>query len=204
MTILGQKKILAALSANESADRLFITPILDRTQITSSSFDIRLGFDFVTIKRGNVGVFDPAKEEVTPERFRTPHHLNLRRPFYLHPNEMALASTLEHFRLPVSIGAYVTSRSKWGRRGLIIATATAVNPGFSGTITLELVNHGNVPLVLYPGLRVAQIVFHETKGAVKYTGSLANQTGPLQASVSRGAKSEDAFWLPNSELTHQK
>jgi dCTP deaminase len=197
MAILGKKRIVSLLSERTVSRRLFITPILDTEQISTSSVDVSLGFDFVTIKRGNVGAFDPAKEEVSPERFRTPHHLNIASPFYLHPNEMALASTLEHFRLPVSVGAYVTSRSKWGRRGLIIATATAVNPGFRGTITLELVNHGNVPLVLYPGIRVAQIIFHDADGAEPYSGSLANQTGPLQPSVSQGI-GQDAFWYPKA------
>lgn len=196
MSILGRKRIEDKLREVELSKRLFITPIIEKWQISDSSFDLRLGFDFVTIKRGNVGAFDPAKEEVSPERFRTLHYLNLRCPFYLHPNEMALASTLEHFRLPETVGAYVTSRSKWGRRGLIIATATAVNPGFRGTITLELVNHGNVPLVLYPGLSVAQIIFHDAEGAKAYAGSLANQTGPMQPSVSRGQEKDDVFWLP--------
>jgi dCTP deaminase len=204
MSILGRNRITSALSESDTSRRLFITPIVDETQISDSSFDVRLGFDFVTIKRGNVGVFDPAREEVSPDRFRTPHFLNIRRPFFLHPNEMALASTLEHFCLPVCLGAYVTSRSKWGRRGLIIATATAVNPGFSGTITLELVNHGNVPLVLYPGLSVAQIIFHDAEGAEKYGGSLANQTGPLQPSVSRGKEKAEAFWLPQPETREAK
>jgi len=198
MSILGRNRIEELLAKPLGEDRLFITPIIEKAQISDSSFDVRLGFDFVTIKRGNVGAFDPARDEVSPERFRTPHFLNLGSPFYLHPNEMALASTLEHFRLPVSVGAYVTSRSTWGRRGLIIATATAINPGFCGTITLELVNHGNVPLVLYPGLSVAQIIFHDADGAASYCGSLANQTGPLQPSVSDRAKKRDAFWLPRS------
>lgn len=195
MSILGRQKIIASLKEPRQVDRLFITPILEESQISDSSFDVRLGFDFVTIKRGNIGAFDPAREEVSPDRFRTLHHLNLGNQFFLHPNEMALASTLEHFRLPNTIGAYVTSRSKWGRRGLIIATATAVNPGFTGTITLELVNHGNVPLVLYPGLSVAQVVFHTAKGAQSYSGTLSNQTGPLQPSMSRPVKSKDDFWM---------
>lgn len=198
MSVLGRNRIKELLSTKSIGRRLFITPILDANQISDSSFDTRLGFDFVTIKRGNVGSFDPAKDEISPERFRAGHYLNRKCPFYLHPNEMVLASTLEHFRLPTTVAAYVTSRSKWGRRGLIIATATAINPGFSGTITLELVNHGNVPLVLYPGLSVAQIIFHDAVGAVKYRGSLANQTGPLQPSVSLGKKEDDAFWLPNA------
>src|SRR5690606_8099280 len=114
--------------------RLFITPILEKKQVSGASVDVRLGFDFLTIKRGNVGTFDPAKTEELPDRFRTPHYLNLGNPFYLHPNEMALGATLEYVRLPKNVSAYVTSRSKWGRRGLIIATATAIHPGFAGTI----------------------------------------------------------------------
>ena len=198
MSILGKTKIVELLNAPDSNKRLFITPILEGDQVSDSSFNVRLSFEFVTIKRGNVDVFDPARKEEPPDRFRTLHYLNLQNAFYLHPNEMALASTLEHFRLPESVGAYVTSRSKWGRRGLIIATATAINPGFSGTITLELVNHGNVPLVLYPGISVAQIVFHTAIGATRYEGALANQTGPLQPSVSRqkNKSAEDSFWLP--------
>jgi hypothetical protein len=94
------------------------------------------------------------------------------------------------------VAAYVTSRSSWGRRGLIIATATAINPGFRGTITLELVNHGNVPLVPYPGISVAQIIFHDADGARLYSGRLANQTGPLQPSVARGKNQDEQFWLP--------
>jgi dCTP deaminase len=49
-------------------------------------------------------------------------------------------------------------RSSWGRLGLIIATATLVEPGFRGTITLELTNVATVPIVLYVGMRIAQIV----------------------------------------------
>ena len=56
--------------------------------------------------------------------------------------------------------AYVIGRSSWGRLGLVIATATMIQPGFHGTITLELTNVGNVPLVLLPGTRIAQLVFH--------------------------------------------
>jgi dCTP deaminase len=198
MSILGKSRIETLLREPNPEARLFITPILDSAQISGASFDVRLGFDYVTIKRGNVGTFDPATEEKSGDRFKTPHFLNRKRPFYLHPNEMALASTLEHFRLPLSVGAYATSRSTWGRRGLIIATATAINPGFSGVITLELVNHGNVPLVLYPGICVAQLIFHSAEGAVRYAGSLSNQTGPLQPRVSNAGTTDADFWLPKS------
>jgi dUTPase len=54
----------------------------------------------------------------------------------------------------------VTARSSWAREGLSIATATIVNPGYTGIVTLELANLGEVPMRLYPGLRLAQIAFY--------------------------------------------
>lgn len=196
MTTLGRTLIEEALNAEDPAERLFVTPILDRKQISGASIDVRLGFDFVTVKRGNVGSFDPAAEDVLPGRFRSPHLLNLKSRFYLHPNEMALASTLEYVRLPLKLSAYVTSRSKWGRLGLVIATATAIHPEFTGTITLELVNHGNVPLVLYPGLAVAQIIFHKTEGATAYAGTLSKQVGPLATNLVDDRPKDIGFWIP--------
>jgi len=197
MSVLGQGLIYQCLSASNVAERLFITPMLNPEQVGGASVDVRLGFDFVTVKRGNIGLLDPGLPGERHERFRTSHHLNLGDAFYLHPNEMALAATLEYIRLPLSVAAYVTSRSTWGRLGLVIATATAIHPGFAGTITLELVNHGNVPIVLYSGDRVAQLVLNEAKGAVAYSGSLAMQTGPYPAK----AEAEDRkYWRPQQTV----
>lgn len=46
--------------------------------------------------------------------------------------------------------------------GLIIATASYIDPGFKGCVTLELANVSNVPIKLYPGIRIAQLIFRET------------------------------------------
>lgn len=195
MSVLEKKQIERLLQCKDPAKRLYVTPLLEPKQISGSSIDLRLGFDFMTIKRGNVGAFDPSREEDLPDRFRTPHLLNRGDRFHLHPSEMALGCTLEYVRLPSDTSAYVTSQSKWGRRGLIIATATAIHPGFAGTITLELVNHGNVPLVLYAGLLIAQLILHGAEGATGYEGKLAVQTGPQQASVAADAARENDFWV---------
>lgn len=176
--------------------RLYISPILDRQQIGDASVDVRLGYDFLTVKRGNIGSIDPARRLVKPDRFRTHHRLNHREAFYLHPNELALASTLEYVRIPDDIAASVTSRSKWGRLGLIIATATAIHPGFTSSVTLELVNHGNVPLVLYPGLMIAQLIFYEARGATPYTGDLGGQTTPVAPDHSSPWQLDMDFWVP--------
>jgi dCTP deaminase len=197
MTVQGRGLIEERLSTAECGKRLFITPILERDQIGEASVDIRLGYDFVTIRRGNVGLLDPAQPLEPREKFRTPHHLNRKDPFYLHPNEMSLASTLEYVRLPQDLSAYVTSRSRWGRLGLIIATAIAIHPGFAGTITLELVNHGSVPMVLYPGLDVAQLVLHSAAKATPYDGQLASQTGPHTVDPMGDDRRRAKFWFPS-------
>lgn len=196
MSVQGHELIEGLLSAADIKDRLIVTPILERSQIGSASIDVRLSYEFVSVKRGNIGVLDPAALGDERHRFRTPHHLNRGEKFYLHPNEMVLASTLEYVRLPLHIAAYVTSRSRWGRLGLVIATATAIHPGFTGTITLELVNHGTIPIVLYPGLDVAQLIFHSVEKATAYDGALSRQTGPHIANpVSATSKLGD-FWFP--------
>ena len=62
------------------------------------------------------------------------------------------------------MGAYVLGRSSWGRVGLIVATAVMVQPGYTGTLTLELVNEGDSPIRLYPGVRIARLAVHTLPG----------------------------------------
>jgi deoxycytidine triphosphate deaminase len=64
-------------------------------------------------------------------------------------------------------GAYLITRSfipthnsSLGRLGLIVhATAGFVDPGFKGTLTLEITNLTRVPIVLWPGKPIAQLSF---------------------------------------------
>jgi len=199
MSVLGHRRIIEAMQCGDPKERLYISPILDAKQIGDASIDIRLGNDFFTTRRGNLGVLDPKVRDTQPDRFRNRHRLNTKEPFYLHPNEVALAGTMEYFRFPKALSASVTSRSKWGRLGLIIATATAIHPGFKGVITLELVNHGNVPLVLYPGLLIAQVIFYETDGATPYDGDLSGKTDAHPSDISKGWQSDMQFWCDGNQ-----
>ena len=53
-----------------------------------------------------------------------------------------------------------THNSSLGRLGLIVhATAGFVDPGFKGTLTLEITNLTRVPIVLWPGKPIAQLSF---------------------------------------------
>lgn len=81
-------------------------------------------------------------------------------PFILHPGEFVLGSTLERVRLPDDIVARLEGKSSLGRLGLLIhSTAGYVDPGWDGYLTLELSNVANLPITIYPGMKIGQISF---------------------------------------------
>src|ERR687895_1498551 len=81
-------------------------------------------------------------------------------PFILHPGEFVLGSTLERVRLPDDLVARLEGKSSLGRLGLLIhSTAGYVDPGWNGFLTLELSNVANLPITLYPGMKIGQISF---------------------------------------------
>src|SRR5690606_14400289 len=83
--------------------------------------------------------------------------------FVLHPGEFALGHTAERFAMPDDVVGIVNGKSSLGRLGLQVhATAGFVDPGFSGVIVLELSNVATLPILLRPGMKVAQMVFQST------------------------------------------
>src|SRR5215213_52410 len=80
--------------------------------------------------------------------------------FVIHPGEFVLGVTREYVELPDDIVARIEGKSSLGRLGLIVhATAGFVDPGFKGTLTLEITNLTRVPIKLYAGLPIAQLSF---------------------------------------------
>ena len=92
-------------------------------------------------------------------------------PFMLHPGEFVLGSTLEHIEVPDNLVARLEGKSSLGRIGLLIhSTAGYVDPGWKGNLTLELSNVANLPITLYPGMKIGQLSYAEltTPAAVPY------------------------------------
>jgi dCTP deaminase len=167
MAVLSDEKIIERIK--DPDDEFKITPIFDwEKQVSSSSVDLRLDNQFIIIPRTSFSSINPVERtriETTISRYQKKITIPYGEKFVLHPNELVLGSTIEYMSFPDDLMAYVIGRSSWGRLGLIIATATAINPGFKGNLTLELVNAGNVPIELYPGVRIAQLKIH---GLSKY------------------------------------
>jgi dCTP deaminase len=81
-------------------------------------------------------------------------------PFILHPGEFVLGATLERVALGDDIVARFEGKSSLGRLGLQVhSTAGFVDPGFDGHVTLELSNVANLPITLYPGMKIGQVSF---------------------------------------------
>lgn len=171
---------MGALSSSAIVERiasgsLVISPVLKSNQIGLSSVDLRMGTVALISRAGSISHVNPASYldrsphghdhhqalQQKHERYDVPYSKSL----LLHPGHLVLVPTLEWVSIPADLQGVVTARSSWAREGLSIATATIVNPGYRGIITLELANLGQVPISLAPGLRLAQIAFYEmTKG----------------------------------------
>ena len=123
--ILSDKTIRSLLLSGE----LGISPI-DDIQIQPASVDVRLGNSFSVLESGSNAVL----KMDSPIQYRS----IVDETFLLLPGQFVLASTMEYFRLPDNITAFVEGRSSIGRLGLFIENAGWVDPGFEGEITLEL------------------------------------------------------------------
>lgn len=189
MSALLREGIVDALNHPDRDKRLVITPMLDqRRQVGPGSVDLRLGTEFIEVERqGSQGIDPFDMTGAAPRSVDTPSHVPLGDKFVMHPGQFVLGSTLEFLVLPADMFGQVLSRSSWGRLGLLVATAVAVQPGFRGALTLELVNTGTVPIVLRPGLRVAQLQLWQSDQATatpyasngKYSAPLGPESNRL-------------------------
>jgi dCTP deaminase len=183
MTLLGDA-IADAMARPNLDERLIVAPLLDpRKQIGPGSVDLRLGTEFIEFNRSGrryVDVTYAEDESIGAGPFERRTVIPLGSGLTLHPGQFVLGCTLEFISLPADLSAQVVSRSSWGRLGLIVATAVAVQPGYKGVLTLELVNAGSVPIVLRPGMRVAQMQLWKSDSP---TTSSYSETGKYRVPV---------------------
>jgi dCTP deaminase len=139
-----------------------------------SAIDLRLGRWFVALRQARIGQIRIMEAADSTEQVAKTYFRPFGEDFVVHPGRFVLGITLEWISLPPDIGAYVTGKSSLGRRGLVIETAAGIHPGFSGCLALELANVGEVPLVINPGMRVAQMFPHATVGDAKSSQSEFN------------------------------
>ena len=138
------------------AGRIRIEPC-DPDDIQPSSVDLHLGTRFQVFRNSRYPYIDPAMEQ---SGLMELVEASREDPFVLHPGEFVLGATVERIVLPDDIVARLEGKSSLGRLGLLIhSTAGYVDPGWDGTLTLELSNVANLPIVLTPEMPIGQISF---------------------------------------------
>jgi dCTP deaminase len=176
--LLSDRDIRAEIASN----RVGVEPF-DEAMIQPSSVDVRLDKFFRVFENHKYSVIDPSTEqaELTREVIAEGDE-----PFILHPGEFVLASTYEVITLPDDIAGRLEGKSSLGRLGLLThSTAGFIDPGFSGHITLELSNVANLPVKLFPGMKIGQLCLIKLSspaehpyGSEKYGSRYQGQRGP--------------------------
>ena len=136
--------------------RLRIDP-WDPALVQPASVDLRLGDSFRVFHNHKAEAIDLRNP---PTNLTEEVRIEEGEPFVIHPGEFCLGRTAEWVELPDDIVARIEGKSSLGRLGLIVhATAGFCDPGWRGTLTLELNNLTRIPIKLYPGILIAQLSF---------------------------------------------
>jgi dCTP deaminase len=170
------------IKAEISAGRVKVEPF-DGAMIQPSSVDVRLDRFFRLFENHKYSVIDPSIEQSDLTREVA---VEANEEFILHPGEFVLASTYEVITLPDDIAGRLEGKSSLGRLGLLThSTAGFIDPGFSGHITLELSNVANLPVKLFPGMKIGQLCLIKLSspaenpyGSALYGSRYQGQRGP--------------------------
>jgi dCTP deaminase len=146
----------------------------DESLVNPNSVDLRLGGNFSTLEttaESPDGVCIPC---VDPQDKSSFYFRKVESDFYiLDPGTFVLASLLEDIELPPNICAEIRGKSSLGRLGLDNSSVAGwVDAGWSGVLTIELSNHGNHPIILQKGMKIGQMVFHQTAVCEKPYGEV--------------------------------
>jgi dCTP deaminase len=195
VSVLADRDIRSELDAG----RVVIRPY-DEEDLQPSSVDLHLDRSFRVFRNNRYPYIDPrAPQPDLTELLR----IEDEEPFILHPGEFVLGQTLEWVELPDDLVARLEGKSSLGRLGLLIhSTAGYVDPGWKGTLTLELSNVANLPIALYFGMRIGQISFFRMSSPVerpygsaalgsKYQGQSEPTASAFHADFERGRQPKE-------------
>lgn len=159
--ILSDRDLVALMASG----RLVVEP-LGEEAVQPSSIDLRVSNQFRVFANTRYPYIDVRQPmEGLTELVQTEEG----EPFILHPGEFVLGSTVERVVIPIDMVARLEGKSSLGRLGLLIhSTAGFVDAGFQGHLTLELSNVANLPITIYPGMKIGQISLFQMTSAAEH------------------------------------
>lgn len=172
--ILNSRQI-AKLAANYGMIFPFSQGVREEGKISHGlgyfGYDIRLGRSFCIYDYSSSLVIDPKKRLVTPRHYDSDYEGK----FLIPPHSYALGVSLEKFIMPDDVIGICLGKSTYARCGVIV-NMTPLEPGWIGHLTIEISNANSIPVYIYEGEGVAQVLFFrgEKPGNV-YGGKYQNQ-----------------------------
>jgi dCTP deaminase len=155
----------------------------------TSSVDLTLGneISFFNPKR-----MPPVTVDLRKGKFVdlfVPHSSNIiiseEQPYVLANGVLVLAKTNEKVTFPLldsgcCLAARIEGKSSYSRCGLLVHfTAPTIHAGFSGPITLELINFGPLGISLFPGMPICQLIIEQVCGVpFRNDSQFQSQTHP--------------------------
>jgi dCTP deaminase len=170
------------LTAELKSGQLQLDPF-EPALVQPSSIDVRLDRWFRVFNNHLYTHIDPSIQQ---DDLTALVEVDDGQPFVLHPGEFVLASTLEVISLGNQLAGRLEGKSSLGRLGLLThSTAGFIDPGFSGHVTLELSNVANLPIMLWPGMKIGQLCIFRLSspaehpyGSAVYQSRYQGQRGP--------------------------
>ena len=137
----------------------------------TTAVDLSLGIELAIPKGDKPFVFDLRKGSIAKFLSENCRKVSIDPDggFCLQPQQFVLGKTVERVGLPIregcTLAARVEGRSSFARCGLLVHfSAPTIHAGFEGTITLEMMNLGIYPIMLYEGLHICQLIVERVDG----------------------------------------
>lgn len=179
------------IKAYKAAGKLSIEPWQEDC-VEPSSVDVHLGDNFLLFDSHTQAIIDP-KKGVSGLMRRI--DITEKEPLILHPREFVLGTTSEWIEVGDELVARLEGKSSLGRMGLIIhSTAGYVDPGFKGQLTLEISNIANLPIILYPGMKIGQVSFMKLSSTAEFPYGHPSRKSHYSGQKGATAAAESSVW----------
>lgn len=165
MAVLSKKRIEERLGLQiTNPASLVVTPLPDQPDIfDSDSLDLRLGCYFLLPRTPPQAYLHAGSDPSDHSNLRV--HVPLGKYLVVPAHQTVLGATLEFIKLPYDVSGQILTKSSVARTFIVIETAPWIHPNYRGCLTLEIANVSNTPVLLFPGLSIAQLILLHVDGA---------------------------------------
>jgi dCTP deaminase len=193
MSVLSKERIEERLKLPITDQRaLVVTPLLDPQEaFDADSLDLRLGCYFLLPRTPPQPYLHPGSTPTEHSNLRV--HIPIGKYLVVPAHQTVLGATLEFIKLPRDVSGQILTKSSVARTFIVIETAPWIHPNYRGCLTLEIANVSNTPVLLYPGLPIAQLILLNVEGADPAPVLTPTYFGPIYPEPPPAKKLKDQF-----------